>query len=332
MVKNVRGVTFAAGALAVLICLAGCNLGTGIFPDRLMSYEAFADLTRFIDPGHIWNYEFQIVRDSTSGAEYLVLASDDGSWGDDCVLVFDSYLKVLGHFTMDQLDSMDAVPFSGRGAMVDEAGRIVVGNRRFSVGTRALTYQDSPAGLWTRGLAIPLQPTPNLANIYGSGTTLMYDRYLPDWTFWDQQNPNIGGGNNKRLAYIGLTDTAVVVLTVNDAPDAEIYQFTPAAFAAGTPAGAPSIVALNPYYIYWDESLGMTEDETGTISFAAFSYDYNLDKREYVRFDVNGAPIGDNLPVRNMPWEQKQVYGRRSGWFIFDKKEMTLVRRAWWWQ
>ena len=137
-----------------------------------MSYEAYADLAKYIDPDVVGDYDFQIIRDSRPASgypEYLVLAYDSGPLDADCVVVFDADLKVLGHFTLDELNAMDAAnPFDSRGAMVDASGCIVVGNRRFTVSSRTVTYLDTPPiAPHHPGLAVPEAPDPNLVNIRG---------------------------------------------------------------------------------------------------------------------------------------------------------------------
>ncbi|OHD70023.1 MAG: hypothetical protein A2177_15560 [Spirochaetes bacterium RBG_13_68_11] len=330
MVKTIHVLVLALAALA---CLAGCYLGAGIFPDRLMSYEAYASLTRFIDPNHAEDYRFQIIRNSSSGAEYLVLANDDGSFGDDCVVVFNTDLKTLGHYTLDELNALDeANPFSGRGAMVDESGCIVVGNRRFTVGPRNLAYASTPPTLGAYGLAIPGQPNPNIGNIYCFGTALRYSRYLADWTFQPPEvNSTIGGGSNYKVACFGLSGTNVVMVIWRSGPVAEIFQLPQDLFSSGTlctpldthyPATPP--VVPTPNEIEW-QTLGYTEE-----GFAAFRWTH-----QYIRFDESGATIGTPLDVpddKDWPYDQRHVYGKASGWYIFDTKEMSIERRAWWWQ
>jgi hypothetical protein len=335
MVKIVRGVTSAAGALAMLVCLAGCNFGVGIFPDRLMSYEAFVDLSRFIDPDHVWNYEFQIIRDSTSGAEYLVLANDDGSWGDDCIVVFNSDLKVLGHFTMDQLDAMDSGnPFSGRGAMVDAAGCIVVGNRRFSVSSRGVKYLSTPpTHLSHYGLAIPEAPDPNIANISGLDPNLRFDRYTTDWVFMGPMSLPLSGLPSHEVlgAWLTATDVLLVVRHDPDPDTAHVLKMNDLMFATGglTPPLLSTYGNAAPFPsqsdIEWD-TLGYTND-----GFAAFRRTTN----QYYLFNEFGIDLGvvsDEIAEEKRPWNQRHVYGRTSGWYIMDPKEMSLERRAWWWK
>ncbi|MCX7028851.1 MAG: hypothetical protein NTU62_01875 [Spirochaetes bacterium] len=334
MVKTVRALVLAVAALA---CLAGCNLLSGIFPDRLMGYEAYADLTRFIDPDHVGDYNFQIIRDSSSGAEYLVLANDDRSFGDDCVVVFDTDLKVLGHYTLDQLDALDTVapidPFSGRGAMVDESGCIVVGNRRFTVGPRSLVYASTPPTLGGYGLAIPGQPNPNIGTIYSTGNVLRYSRYLADWTFQPPEvNSPIGGGTNYKVECVGLSGTNVVMVIRHDGPVAEIFQLPQDLFSTGGlctpldnhyPAIPPTVPT--PDNIEW-RTLGYTVE-----GFAAFRWTATP---EYYRFDESGTVLAASgeIPEDERPNNQRHAYGRTSGWYVFDMQEMSIERRAWWWK
>jgi hypothetical protein len=337
MVKTVR---MAAFALASLVCFAGCNLGAGIFPDRLMSYEAFADLDRFIDRDHVGNYNFEIIRDSrpTSGyPEYIVLATDDGSFGDDCVVIFDADLKVLGHYTLSQLDDMNtANPFSGWGAMVDKTGCIVVGNRRFSVSSRKVTYLDVPGfTLYHYGLAVPDAPDPNLANIRGEGSNLRFERYNADWVFMAPMSLQFSGLPSHEIlgAWLTATDVLLVVRHDPDPDTAHVLKMNDLMFATGglTPAlitggggYANTVPSCND--IEWD-TLGYTSE-----GFAAFR---RWPIPQYYLFNEFGAEIGvvsEEIPEGKRPYNQRHVYGRTSGWYIMDMKEMSIERRAWWWK
>jgi hypothetical protein len=334
MVKTIRG---ALCFLAALAFLTGCNLGAGIFPDRLMSYEAYADLSRFIDRDHVWNYNFQIIRDSrpTSGyPEYLVLASDDGSFGDDCVVIFDADLKVLGHYTLNQLDDMNTGnPFGGWGAMVDETGCIVVGNRRFSVSSRRVTYVSTPPlSIYHHGLDVPGAPAPNLVNIRGEGPNLRFDTYNADFVFTGPKTLPFSGLPWHEIIGAWLADTRVLLVVRHD-PDptdsGHVLEMDGILFATG---GLATPLLSQPFArpipscddIEW-QTLGYTNE-----GFAAFRWTSN----QYYRFDEFGNELGASpeIPEGKRPWDQLHVYGRTSGWYIMNRKEMSIERRAWWWK
>jgi len=335
MVKTVRTMVFALASLAALACLAGCDLGASVFPGRLMSYEAYADLTRFIDPDHIRDYRFQIVRDSASTEEYLVLANDNGSWGDDCVVVFDADLKVQGHFTMNELDAMDpANPFGGRGAMVDSDGMIVVGNRRFAWGPRGLAYSSTLSfNLHNYGLTIPEAAKPNFSDIRAwSNSTdvfLEYDAWPAGWSGTPltaiTKFPGVGTWGH--LDGVWLLATWVMLIADRDGMQPQIHLLPRAAFANLSlcdPLCYSVSLVPSPGSIWW-ETLGYTDE-----GFAVFRGDTST----YMRFDENGALIGTPLdvPEEKRPYNESHLYGRTSGWYVLDLKEMSLERRKWWWQ
>ncbi len=337
MVKTIRVLVLA---VAVLACCAGCNLGAGIFPDRLMSYEAYADLARFIDPDVAWDYNFALIRDSrpTSGyPEYLVLAYDSGPLDADCVVVFDADLKVLGHFSLDELNAMDpANPFNSSGAMVDASGCIVVGNRRFAVSSRRVTYLDTPSiAPHHPGLAVPEAPAPNLVNIRGDVQNLKFNRYNVDWVSTPPPvDVQIGTSSWHELIGVWLTDTEVLAV-VRHAPDptdsAHVLAMPrpdfPTPGALCSPLRGTYTTGIVPSYndTEW-RTLGYTDE-----GFAAFRW---TSTPEYYLFDKFGGVItaSGEIPQGKRPNNQRHVYGRTSGWYIFDMNEMTLERRAWWWK
>lgn len=324
-------------ALASFSTLAGCDLGAGIFPDRLMSYEAFADLSRFIDRDHIWNYRLQLIRDSRPASgypEYLVLADDDGSWGDDCVVILDADLKALGHFTMNQLDGMDpGDPFGGRGAMVDETGHIVIGNRRFLVSSRGARYASTPPlSLHSYGLAVWDAIDRNIAYIHGDGQNLMYDRYNVDWAFMTTETKQLSTASWHEVRGAWLTDTKVLLAVRHDAylGYGHVLVMDQLPFATGglsTPLLDQTFAYAIPSSsdIEWD-TLGYTNE-----GFAAFR---RSPIPQYYRFDELGIELGSSpeIPEDKRPWNQQHLYGRTSGWYIMDMKAMTLERREWWWK
>jgi hypothetical protein len=334
MVKTARAILLT---VALFVFFTGCNLGTGIFPNSLMAYEAFTDLSGYVDPDRVWNYNFQIIRDSTAGTEYLVLVNDDRSFDGVHVAIFNTDLKVLGRYTLAQLDAMGASLFNGRGAMVDANGDIVVGNRVFAIGPRRLTGTENPATLGAPGLAIPGEPIPNIADIHGSGNELRYNKYSVDWLYQPpDEHPMIGGGTNYKILCAGLDGTDVVLVAHPDGAVGVILRIPKALFAAGGLCDGLDGCYLDGFvpgsnYVLW-ETLGMYHDpDTGGIAFAAFAYDYDLNKREFIRFDSFGGLIGSPLSVEESPWEQLHVYGMNSGWYLFNRKELTLERRPWWW-
>ncbi len=330
MVRTARGLLTAALALA---CLAGCNLLAGVFPDRLMGYEAFADLSAYIDAGHIGDYNFQIIRDSSSGTEYLVLATDDGTYGDDCVVVFDAALRALGHFTMAQLDRMDSAnPFAGRGAMVDVSGRIVVGNRRFRVGGRSIVYQSTPPTLYGYGLAIPESATPNFANIHADPTVdpsvFKYTGYLSDWTGPISSAPQLGGGLGGKIVGVWLRDADVLMLSRRDAVPWEIFAMTRSCFQTLT------LGTIDPSYFTGPVP---TPDELrwNTLGYTDAGFAVYWDTpNQYILFNEFGGIVGSSAPVTDTsarPYNQRHLYGRTSGWYVLDMGDMSLERREWWW-
>jgi hypothetical protein len=329
MVKSIRRLLLTAAALT---CLAACNLGVGIFPDRLTSYEAYADLTRFIDPHHVGDFNFKIIRDSTSGIEYLVLANDDDSFGGDHVVVFNNDLKALGHFSLDELNAMDAgAPFEGTGAMVDVNGLIVVGNRRFTVSPHKVSYLDTPPTLGAQGLAVGDTADRNLANIRGDAQNLKFGRYDADWALIGPVIWQIGTSSWHDIVGSWLTDTEVLLVVRHD-PDptdtAHVLAMDKVLFATGVPCEplrgtyTGGIVPSND--IEW-RTLGYTNE-----GFAAYRWTSN----QYYRFDESGVELGTPLdvPEGKRPYNQRHVYGRTSGWYILDMDEISIERRAWWWK
>lgn len=330
MVKIVR-----APLLIALIGISGCNLGIGIFPDRLMSYEGYADLSGYIEKDQVWDFDFQIIRDSRPGSgnpEFLVLSSDNRNFGGVHVAIFDANLKALGKYTIDNLDAMDpADPYTGRGAMVDAAGKIVVGNRRFTVSSRAVVYADSISQLWQQGLAVPEGPDINIADIRCEGSDLWYRRYTSTWTLPVQDMKNVSSvmGAWSKVGGIWHRGTYVLLVLFHENMTAHVVRIDPIAFASGgitTPIvnGTDDWPITNSGYFTW-ETLGYTAE-----GFAVYRNDTN----QYLRFDELGNPIGTplNLSEEERPYEQRHVYGRTAGWYIFRPKEMSLERRAWWWK
>jgi hypothetical protein len=325
MVKTVRALVLAAAAIA---CLAGCNLAYSIYPDRLMTYEGYVNLARHIDY-KLWDFNFSIVRDSTSGAEYLVLASDNRGFGGVHVMVFDPYLRVLAEYTLADLDAMDAAPFQGAGAMVDQDGRIVIGNRAFVPGSKSLAYDGTVLPqLWQDGLAVPEGFDQNIADIRCEGDTLQYRRYQANWTFTTPVLKNVGWGSWSKLAGAWHAGGLILLLMYHDVSPAHIVQLDPLDFTSGgfcdPVSTCPTTWAVNLGDLAW-ETLGYTKD-----GFAV----YRWDTSEYILFDESGvvtrvSPIDDDT---DRPHEQLHVYGRDSGWFILDRKNNTLERRAWWWK
>jgi len=341
MVKIVRAalvVLIAFITLAALASLAGCKLGAGIFPERLMSYEAFADLSRFIDRDHVWNYRLQLIRDSrpTSGyPEYLVLSDDNGSWGDDCVVILDADLKALGHWSMSKLDDMDpGNPFGGKGAMVDETGCIVVGNRRFEVTSRGARYLSSLSfDLHHVGLTVWDAFDRNIVNIRGDGQNLVYDRYNASWVFMAGETKQFSTASYHEVMGVWLTDAQVLLAVGHEAYAGygHVLAMDDMAFATGglsTPLLDQGFAVPIPSNadIEWD-TLGYTNE-----GFAAFR---RSPFPQYFMFNELGAETGvvsDEIPERERPWNQRHLYGRTSGWYIMDMKAMTLERRKWWWK
>jgi hypothetical protein len=240
MVKTIRALLVVA---AVLGGVSGCNLGIGIFPDRLKSYEGYADLAGYIEPDRLWDFSFQIIRDSrpTSGyPEYLVLANDNRGFGGIHVMIFDANLKVLDKYTIENLDTMDPDhQFNGRGAMVDANGDIVVGNRRFTVNARSLSYAGTPPfTLYTQGLALPEAAQPNYVNIWTenlSSVFFKYDTWKADWSTPSSWNLLfMGGPFEAKIVSLWVRDTDVAVIIGVRDQGARIHLLDRAMFAANT--------------------------------------------------------------------------------------------------
>lgn len=337
MVKTARTLPAAAAlALAALACLAGCNFGVGIFPDRLTGYEAYTDIAGDISPDRIRDYSFQLIRDSSTGAEYLVLASDNRAFDGTHVAVFDADLKSLGKYTIEDLDAMDPnQDYAGRGAMVDSNGGIVVGNRRFTVSSRRLSYAGTPPPvLNSTSFALPEATLPNVVNLWTesvSSVRLRYDIWSKDWTSSSFHSLQFMSGMfQAKILGAWVRDTDVAAIIRVDKMDTRIHLLDRAKLAAGTldtpihdnPPGSP----VPSFDQMWSETLGYTD-----AGFAAFFGD---PVRKYVLFGVNGMPLEYSGTVSDNEWpdDQRQVYGRTGGWYILRMKDMTLERRAWWWK
>ncbi|HSV91515.1 MAG TPA: hypothetical protein VLH81_00505, partial [Desulfobacterales bacterium] len=220
MVKTIRALLVAA---AMLGGASGCTLGIGIFPDRLTSCEGYADLAGYIEPDRIWDFEFRQIRDSrpeSGHPEYFVLVNDDPdpAFIGIRLVVYDSYLRVLGKYTRDELNAMSASPFWGRGAMVDANGRIVVGNRAFTVGTRKLSYDDSVLPQpGHQGLAVidPLVFNPNIAGIHTNNDLLEYHQFSAAWVPMAPVSVDIGPDPWYKVAGFWLRDTDLLFIMTN---------------------------------------------------------------------------------------------------------------------
>jgi hypothetical protein len=325
MVKHAHRLLLTVAALA---CLGACNVGVSIFPDRFLHSEAYTDLSGYIDQDRAWGYDFKIIRDSDSGVEYLVLVND-ASFDGVHLVVFNTSLRVLGKFTRQDLDALDAAPWEGRGAMVDASGRIVVGNRRFTVESGTLVYKDTPPTLWDRGLAIPDAPTPNLANIHGDTYNLAFDQCSLPWDASAPVSLQISESPWHKIAGAWLTDTEVVLVVRHGTGTSVLAMDDKLAFAAGslcTPLlptyGTGSVP--DPDNLDW-EKFGYTKD-----GFAAYFWDTN----QYLRFDEAGNTVS-TLEVEkdsDRPYDQRHVYGQSSGWYILDLKDRYLERCRWWWK
>ncbi len=336
MVKSIRALLLVAVALAGI---SGCNLGIGIFPDRLKSCEGYVDLSKSIDKDRIRDFKFQIIRDSrtTSGnPEYLVLANDNRDFSGVHVMIFDTLLGVLGKYTIDELDAMDpGSPFGGRCALVAANGDIIVGNRSFTVSAGHTAYVGTtPTALYAPGLALPEAAQPNLVNIWTENLSSVFFNYIAfslDWTANSIWSPVFLGGMSKAdIRGLWLRDTDVIALIAVEGQGTRIHLLDRAALAVNalcTPihdcyAGSLVFGENDP----WWDTLGYTD-----AGFAAF-YDYP--QRKYVLFGTDGQQIDASAEVSgddDWPNEQRQVYGRTEGWYILRMKDMTLERRAWWW-
>jgi hypothetical protein len=344
MVKTIRALLVAA---AVLGGVSGCNLGVGIFPDRLTSYEGYADLAGLIEPDRIWDFEFHQIRDSRPGSghpEYFVLVNDDPdpAFVGICLVVYDAYLRVLGKYTREELDAMSASSFWGRGAMVDANGRIVVGNRAFTVGTRGLSYDDSMQPQpGHQGLAVidPLVLDPNISDIHTNNDLLEYNRYSASWVPMPPPlSVDIGPDPWYKFAGFWLRDADLLFILTNDVPPARVLSLDPVQFATGglvndLVLNYPDwpITAVPSNNIAW-ETLGYIQDGT-TAAIAAYRWDAN---RYFLLDFVTDTVLetSDEVPDDEQPRDniQRHFYGRESGWYILDRKAMTLERRAWWWK
>jgi hypothetical protein len=231
----------------------------------------------------------------------------------------------------DELDAMDPDnQFNGRGAMVDSGGKIVVGNRRFTVSSRKLVFADSASQLWQQGLAVPEGFDKNITDIRCEDTSFRYRRFQPDWTFTTDVEKSIGWGAWSKLVGAWHQGDYLLFVMFHDISPAHIVQIDPLAFASGGYAepivgGVLTVSSITaPGDFAW-ETLGYTDE-----GFAVFRWDQN----EYVRFDEGGFSIGSPFVVtdKERPHEQRHLYGRTGGWYILRQKDMTLERRAWWWK
>jgi hypothetical protein len=332
MVKLVRALLVTA---AVLGGVSGCNLGVGIFPHQLMTYEAYADLSGLIERDRIWDYNFQIIRDSSSGTEYLVLASDNRGYGGVHVVIFDADLKVLGKYTIEELDAMNTVAtFGGRGAMVAANGSIVVGNREFTVTTRKATYAGTPPmTLHGLGLALPEAAEPNYVNIWTENLSTVFFKYTTFKADWSTNSPR------SRIFKADMFEAGIFNLWVRDTDvaaiigvkyeETRIHLLDRVNFAANILCepvrDCPPVSPVFAEDKLWWRTLGYTD-----AGFAAF---FDDPIRKYVLFGTNGLPITQSTEVSGEDWpnDQLQVYGRTAGWYILRMKDMTLERRPWWW-
>ena len=326
MVKTARILALTA---AMIACLVGCGLFTGsIFPDELTTFEGYVDLAGVIPQERFWEYNFQIIRHSSTGDEYLVLANDnrDPLFDGVHLAIFDADLKVLGTYTLADLDAMETgKPYGGRGTMVDASGRIVVGNRRFTISSGKLTYADSLPQVGQQGLAIPEAFDPNIADIRTENDLLRYRRYSSDWAVSTEVIKDIGPASWYKVFGFWLRDSDILFVLHHDSWPAEILALDRPLFATGglgEPLNLTNRPVPNSDQIEWN-TLGYTND-----GFAAF----RKDTKQYFRFNEFGGPIGTPMDPDREPWEQRHLYGRRAGWYILDMKELTLVRRHWWWQ
>jgi hypothetical protein len=133
-------------------------------------------------------------------------------------------------------------------------------------------------------------------------------------------------------AWLTATDVLLVVRHDPDPDTAHVLKMVDHEFATG--ALTPPLITgpggyantINPFTgIDW-RTLGYTNE-----GFAAYRWTSN----QYYRFDPSGLEIGTPLDVpddKDRPHDQKHLYGRESGWYIFDMKELTIERRGWWWK
>ncbi len=125
----------------------------------------------------------------------------------------------------------------------------------------------------------------------------------------------------------------------NDVPPARVLSLDPVLFATG---GLPinlvlsctnwPIMAVPSNNIAW-ETVGYVQDST-TAAIAAYRWDAN----QYFLLDFVTNTILETSRTR-----YRKTSGRSTtqsvtsmaaspGWYIFDRKAMTLERRAWWWK
>ncbi len=342
MVRSVRRLLQTAAAVVALASLGSCNLGVGIFPDRLMSYEAYVDLSGSIDEDRVFGFDFQIILNPVTGTEYLVLVNEDPTFDGVHLVVYDTDLRVLGSYTRAQLDAMDSVTlttFRGRNAMVDASGMIVVGNRRFTVASTGLAYADAPPITpGYNGLAVPEATEPNFHNfrVSGPGTiSLMYDKSSLDWTTAIFQTLDVGSGTVGKFVGAWMHNDIVYMMIYTDYDDMRVYQGPRIDFVTGpgSLAMVPSVLPVVTSSTAW-QTLGFTYDGT-VASFSVFCWmDSSGQKNRYKRFSVDGMLLdtSEEIPEAERPYEGRHVYGRESGWYIFDPKRMVIERRAWWWR
>ena len=133
-------------------------------------------------------------------------------------------------------------------------------------------------------------------------------------------------------AWLTATDVLLVVRHDPDPDTAHVLKMNGPSFAAG--ALTPPLITGGGGYantlpshdeIEW-RTLGYTNE-----GFAAFRWS----SYQYYRFNEFGMEVGTPLDAPEQMWpgnDQKHLYGRESGWYIFDMNKLTIERRAWWWK
>ena len=333
MVKIIR-----APLLIALIGIGGCNLGIGIFPDRLMSYEGYADLSGYIEKDRVWDFNFQIIRDSRPGSgnpEYLVLSERQPGF-QRCPR------RDLRREPQGAREVHPRQPRRHGSRRSLHRARSDGGRERKDRGrkpalhrlaARAPSYADSISQLWHQGLAVPEGPDMNIANIRCEGSDLWYRRYTSTWTFMAEGGPtNVSSvtGTWSKVAGIWHRGTDILLVLFHEVPPAHIVRVDPLALRLGRDHPHRSSTAPMTGRSRTRTTSTGRRSATPTEGFAVYRNDTN----QYVRFDELGTPIGTplNLSEEQRPYEQRHVYGRTAGWFILSPKEMTLERRAWWWK
>ena len=172
----------------------------------------------------------------------------------------------------------------------------------------------------------------NLVSIRGDGQNLLFERYNVDWASMGSVSLQFSGLPWHDIIGIWDVDPRVLLAVRHDSdPDfGHVLEMDGMLFATGG-LGTP-LLSTEGAAIPWSgdiewQTLGYTNE-----GFAAFR---RSPIPQYYLFNEFGAEIGvvsPEIPEEKRPYNQRHVYGRTSGWYIMNMKEMSIERRAWWWK